>query len=337
MASEAFSSRLNRLSQGSDGEEVQALLWLDQDVLIHDHFLVDRILELEPGSWALNDDSGLPMLMVRRYGERMDGPLLTPKDLPWSVCRARHSGPFPSAKGSGSTPLLFVTATRRPAQQFYTETALGRSLQALRRMGMQCKLLIHGLHQSSLADAYNPAITPEHADHILVFMHDDVTVHDWHLGWHIQTALEKFDVVGVAGCQTARGLQPGWAFSKTPGVWAPPNELLGWVSHDVTTQAATPVRRQVMSRYGHTHGRAALMDGVLLACRGRTLLDHDIRFDPQLAFHFYDLDFCQQVRRAGLTMGVWPLAITHHSGGHFGSPQWHATHQTYLKKWQAIP
>jgi hypothetical protein len=59
-----------------------------------------------------------------------------------------------------------------------------------------------------------------------------------------------------------------------------------------------------------------------------------VRFDPRFTFHFYDMDFCRSCERAGLSMGTWPIAITHRSTGAFGSPAWQAGYAEYLAKWR---
>ena len=78
----------------------------------------------------------------------------------------------------------------------------------------------------------------------------------------------------------------------------------------------------------------AKMDGLLLAARRDTLVARDVRFDERFLFHFYDLDFCRTARARGLKLGTWPLAVTHQSGGAFGSPGWKSAYQTYLAKWE---
>ncbi|HYL16741.1 MAG TPA: hypothetical protein VEV41_27140 [Terriglobales bacterium] len=79
---------------------------------------------------------------------------------------------------------------------------------------------------------------------------------------------------------------------------------------------------------------------VLIAEYNKKLLQSDfhyisfalIAFDSQ--FHFYDLDFCRVCRQKELSLGTWPIAVTHASGGSFGSPQWLEARVLYEKKWQ---
>jgi hypothetical protein len=59
-----------------------------------------------------------------------------------------------------------------------------------------------------------------------------------------------------------------------------------------------------------------------------------IAFDSQFQFHFYDLDCCRVCRQKELSLGTWPIAVTHASGGSFGFPQWLEARVLYEKKWQ---
>jgi len=76
-----------------------------------------------------------------------------------------------------------------------------------------------------------------------------------------------------------------------------------------------------------------LLDGVLLTVCKRTFTQHNIRFDEQFKFHFYDMDICRQFERAGLRMGTYSVSVIHQSGGNFGTPEWAAGYKDYLKKW----
>jgi GT2 family glycosyltransferase len=87
------------------------------------------------------------------------------------------------------------------------------------------------------------------------------------------------------------------------------------------------------SRYGQPGLQCRTLDGVFLAARCATLLERGVRFDERFMFDFYDLDFCRSAEAAGLSMGTWPIAITHTSLGQFGSPTWHAGLKLYRDKW----
>jgi len=75
---------------------------------------------------------------------------------------------------------------------------------------------------------------------------------------------------------------------------------------------------------------------VVLAARVSTLLDAGVRFDERFDFHFYDMDFSRQAVAAGLKVGTWPVAVTHASGGAFGTEAWREGMDLYLDKWGRI-
>mgnify|MGYP006198810889 CR=1 FL=1 len=95
-----------------------------------------------------------------------------------------------------------------------------------------------------------------------------------------------------------------------------------------------PVVGANVSVYGPTPQPVALLDGLLLAANGMRLKTSGVRFDTALAFLLYDLDFCRSARQAGLTLGTWPIAVTHTSSGDsLRSEPWQAACAHYLRKW----
>jgi hypothetical protein len=75
------------------------------------------------------------------------------------------------------------------------------------------------------------------------------------------------------------------------------------------------------------------LDGVFLAARKSTLMEKNCLFDPRFDFNFYDMDFCRTARQKGLTLGTWPICLTHQSAGQFDSARWHKSLRLYLDKW----
>jgi len=59
-----------------------------------------------------------------------------------------------------------------------------------------------------------------------------------------------------------------------------------------------------------------------------------VRFDTRFMFHFYDLDFCRSARKAGMSMGTWPIRLTHQSAGNYFNPTWLAQSAQYFEKWK---
>lgn len=84
--------------------------------------------------------------------------------------------------------------------------------------------------------------------------------------------------------------------------------------------------------YGPTPSPVKLLDGCLIAACADRVGPSSARFDPRFGYHLYDLDFCRQCEQAGLTMGTWPLAVSHASAGNFGE-HWRSAAAMYLDKW----
>jgi GT2 family glycosyltransferase len=220
----------------------------------------------------------------------------------------------------------FVTATRSNRDTFLRETALGRSLSQLQGRNIPIQLYLAESNTSPLALHYNRAIQQAPDGQILVFVHDDVGLLDRYLPESLQEAMNRFDVVGVVGNRVMRPRQPAWSFPEKLGHWDIAHRLLGAVHHEL------PDGQQIFSRFGDTRCNAAVIDGLFIAARADTLRQNRVAFDPALAFHFYDLDFCVQLNKAGLRTGVWPIAISHGSSGGYGSDSWKQAYSIFCKK-----
>jgi GT2 family glycosyltransferase len=213
-----------------------------------------------------------------------------------------------------------VSATRCNTEEFQ-QTPLAQSLV---RLSHDPRLVFYAALSNSagLPEIYNLRIQ-QSANDILVFVHDDVWIEDCFLADRVIDGLKVYDVIGVAGNTRLIDSHVAWYLKE--GEWDFPH-LSGSVAH-----GATPFSR--ISRYGDSPRNCELLDGVLLAARRSVLREKNLSFDTRFSFHFYDLDFCRTVRQSGLSMGTWPIAITHKSVGTFGSAQWKQALKIYKAKW----
>lgn len=198
-----------------------------------------------------------------------------------------------------TTPPVLVSATRAGAEDFHQHTLLGRSLQVPVHSGWQPQ--IRTSNRQPLAEVYNQAIEQADPASLLLFCHDDVWLGEDSLLQPLEQALQRFDLVGVAG---NRHLLPGhstWCFNPLDGSFDLMN-LVGAIRHGSPQHSTLTV-------FGPSPAEAALLDGVFLAARAGVLQQAGVRFDPDLAFHFYDLDVCRTALAAGLRLGVWPLPL----------------------------
>jgi hypothetical protein len=195
-------------------------------------------------------------------------------------------------------------------------------------------LQLFARNNRSLGACFNEVIESAAPDAILAFIHDDVSIDDWQVAYRLEEALTRFDVVGVAGNRRRQAHQETW--------WMMPSRLvegkriLDCWDFDFLSGAighGRPADAQV-TRFGATPSPVALLDGVFLAARAGVLQRTGVRFDPRLAFHHYDLDFCRSASAAGLRIGTWPIALTHASRGEsVHSPAWAESVEIYLRKW----
>lgn len=126
--------------------------------------------------------------------------------------------------------------------------------------------------------------------------------------------------------QATSGSDVSWYFKNEDGQRDEERYLSGAVAHGPTP--CGPV-----TYYGAYPAECELLDGVLLAATRSTLARVRVEFDQAFDFHFYDLDFSRSARKAGLCVGTWPIAITHTSGGSFGTVPWRKSLNVYREKW----
>ena len=220
--------------------------------------------------------------------------------------------------------LLIISASRCEASRFAGCTLLGRSLaQPVHRSYLQH---ITCSNSAALGANYNAAIDQAAQQTILVFCHDDLWLGDASLVEPLQEALQQFDLVGVAGnSRLAPGHSTWWR--QPDGRHWDRAVLVGAIRH------GSPESNR-LSTFGPSPAQACLLDGVFLAARAGVLQQTGVRFDPEFAFHFYDLDVCRSALAAGLRLGVWPLQLIHASQGAAGSPAWQEGLELYRRKWQ---
>jgi hypothetical protein len=221
--------------------------------------------------------------------------------------------------------LVFVCATRQSVADFWLKAPLGQSLTTLQQHGVAFSLQLADQNTAPLATLYNRAIAHSAPEQILVFVHDDVRLDDLYITQRLLEGLAVFDVIGVVGNRRLQPRQGAWAFAEKMGQWDHPHNLLGSINHEL------PNRPNGFNRYGPTRCAARVLDGVFLAARAATLRTHKVQFAPELAFHLYDMEFCQRAHRAGLRLGVWPIAMTHYSGGRYDSDSWRQAYKTFCQ------
>ncbi len=227
--------------------------------------------------------------------------------------------------------IRFVSATRLSQEEFFASAPLGRSLPVYRTFPKRqvIELRLFANNKEGLSSIYNTAIAESKADPaILIFIHDDVYLSDYYWAEHLHDALAHFDLVGLAGNRRRVPRQASWMYLDDQFTRDNHDNLSGVLGHG----DPFPNLRQ-LSVYGEPCQEVKLLDGVMMAVRSQTLIEKDLRFDPQFKFHFYDLDFCRQAEIRGIRMGTWAISVVHASAGTLGVESWRAAYREYLAKY----
>jgi len=215
-----------------------------------------------------------------------------------------------------------VSATRLDETDFWQHSLLGCSLQQPQHRELLPRICF--TNSKPLALHYNLAI--EAVDEgILIFCHDDVHLGNVSLIPAIEAALDRFDLVGVAGNQRSWPGQFCW--------WLSPNGidfdypfLSGAISHGLP-ESSHPVN------FGPTPKPVFMLDGVFIAANINRLKYSNLRFDQRFAFHLYDSDFCKSAQMQGLSMCTWPLSLVHASGVDIANASFHQALVLFKDKW----
>lgn len=220
----------------------------------------------------------------------------------------------------------FVVATRKTQEDFFTQTATGKSLVLYNFLNIEVQLFPE--NKQGLPKIYNTVIDECEDDPcILIFAHDDLHIIDYYWLDKISTALDVFGVIGLAGNISRQPFQPSWLFTDNQFTIDKSENLSGVVGHG---QGFPPDN---LSVYGIPYQEVKLLDGLLIACKSDTLIKNNIRFDEEFDFHFYDLDLCRQLEKNNIKMGTFDMSIIHESPGSFSDSRWINAMDIYFKKW----
>jgi hypothetical protein len=235
------------------------------------------------------------------------------------------------AAPAAAAPIAVVCATRASQEAFWSSTRLGQSLpSSMTVSGGRVAAHVAYCNGAGLPDVYNTALDALPAHALAVLVHDDVDLYDYQLATRVDEALARFDVAGVAGNALPEPDHVGWYYRRPAGGALEAHaadRLSGAVDH------LHESGEHFLSMFGPAPRAVELLDGLLLAVRVARLRERGVRFDAQFRFHFYDLDFCRQCARAGLSMGTWPLAVGHAGMGRFETPEWEEALTRYRAKW----
>jgi tetratricopeptide (TPR) repeat protein len=220
-----------------------------------------------------------------------------------------------------------VSATRCSEADFWTKSALGLSLKRHLKQDARLSAKISFENTRGLSEIYNESIDQAAKETTLVFIHDDVWIDEANFADVVAQGLDHFDIIGVLGNKRRLPNQLGREMVDLNFNCDAQENLSGQLAHSKSAFGAAKV-------FGDAPASCELLDGIFLAAKKESLDNHGVRFDRQFDFHFYDLDFCNTAKQAGLTLGTWLVHLTHQSIGKYGTKEWHEKYQRYLNKWE---
>lgn len=162
----------------------------------------------------------------------------------------------------------------------------------------------------------------------MILVHDDVEFVNMDIAYQIEEGMKKYDVLGVAGC-----LNPQ---IKDINLWhtmADRRYLKGFAGH--TWEGSN--NELLLTVFGPSPSRVAIIDGVFMAINTKKVIESNTRFDENLMFHHYDMDFCNTCNMNKLKIGVWPIMVDHSSPGlREFSDDWKKSNEYFKNKWKKI-
>lgn len=218
-----------------------------------------------------------------------------------------------------------VSATRLSEHDFWEKSPLGLSLCSFGHDPCMVSRISFE-NKRGLSEVYNESIQAPDEHDILLFVHDDIWLHDYFLADRLFDSLQDFDIVGLAGSRRKLAHQVTW-FSSGDNFIPDLQYLSGVVGHGQGIFDGAKY-------FGPVPAECELLDGAFLAAKKKTLFDKRVFFDPQFDFHFYDMDFCRTARLKHLTLGTSRISVTHQSIGNFDSLGWRYNCRLYLDKWK---
>ena len=198
----------------------------------------------------------------------------------------------------------------------------------------ECHITILENNSIGLSQLYNDYLrlytSPQNATDIIVFMHDDLEIHDAYFVEKLVKAHQSYDIVGLAGAtsQDYSGNTPAWHLCLKQ-----PRDGRGFVSHYIPNPGYYN-----SAFFGPTPAQVLLIDGLFMSFNLQKLdkLFDEGRelFDPEFSFHFYDMAMCVNAHGYGISVGVWPIFAIHSGLGDFNAdPLWHKLAVKFKEKY----
>lgn len=209
--------------------------------------------------------------------------------------------------------MKIIVTTPKTEKEFY-KTRPELLLAKIGEIHPDVKIGMISENRDGLPKVYNRILDTTESG-IVVFMHDDVEIHDLTFVEKLRTAHTYFDIVGVAGATRQEYSMDRpclWHMNCRNFRYGPEGgDGRGFIQHPIQENSLV----EATSFFGPTPARVAFIDGCFMSFDAERVRKTGFRFDENFKFHHYDLSACKIAERLGLTIGVWPIHLLHQSPG----------------------
>ena len=231
--------------------------------------------------------------------------------------------------------VLLVTATKAKTLDEFKQRPLAPSLELLcdkRYDENQFDFEVIRDNTKGLPNIYNFFITEKNKDKIVLFVHDDVEIHDLNLVEKLNES--PWDITGLAG-----GAQFNFQDKNLWHICSPRETHSGSVTHPFAVQVNNQIKidstKKLTTVFGPWPQRCLVLDGLFLAVHVDKALETGWRFDERHKFHHYDIASCLGANEKKLKMGTWPIFVVHHGlGSSYLTPEWEESNKIFKENWQ---
>jgi hypothetical protein len=232
--------------------------------------------------------------------------------------------------------VLLVTATKCKTLDEFQQRPLAKALLKLTDIRYPNDTLfdfeIIKDNQTGLPEVYNRYLIEKNKDKIVLFVHDDLEIHDLDLVEKLNES--PWDITGLAGA--------GQFQIQDKNLWhicSPRESHSGSVTHPLAQQVGNQIQvdpiRKLTALFGPWPQRCLVLDGLFLAVNVDRALETGWRFDERHKFHHYDISSCLLANEKKLKMGTWPIFVIHHGlGNSFMTTEWEESNKIFKENWQ---
>lgn len=229
-------------------------------------------------------------------------------------------------------------------EESYFDTSSGKCLRLIsdiyeNRGDISIKNIIKAENRTGLSELFQDHLNTTRADYVL-FIHDDLEIHDQLLVEKLLLAHKTYNIVGLAGATsqdysnivntTGHELPLVWHLRKMK-----PEDARGIVAHTIPKGFNGVEFSHVNSAYfGPTPSPVVVIDGLFMSFDMGSLHGKDEVFDRSFSFHHYDMGMCLRANGMSLTIGVHPIFTVHHGLGEYANdPTWHKMAELFRNKY----